>query len=106
MSVILMLLTAVDRLRDRAGPAYATSGSSRCCASRARSCEFGDRRALDAVDLDMGPAETVAVLGPSGSGKTTLLRAVAGLQRARRGPHDAGTAPTSPVSLRTSGASA
>src|SRR5580765_2621867 len=42
---------------------------------------FGDRRALDCVDLALESGETIAVLGPSGSGKTTLLRAVAGLQR-------------------------
>ena len=33
---------------------------------------------LNAVDLEVGPEEVVAVLGPSGSGKTTLLYAVAG----------------------------
>ncbi len=42
---------------------------------------FAGRLALDHVDLELGTAETIAVLGPSGSGKTTLLRAVAGLQR-------------------------
>ncbi|UQI47633.1 ABC transporter ATP-binding protein [Streptomyces sp. HU2014] len=43
---------------------------------------FGERAALDAVDLEVAEHETVCVLGPSGSGKSTLLRVVAGLQRA------------------------
>ncbi|WP_181766111.1 ABC transporter ATP-binding protein [Streptomyces albidus (ex Kaewkla and Franco 2022)] len=42
--------------------------------------DFGARRALDAVDLEVADHETVCVLGPSGSGKSTLLRVVAGLQ--------------------------
>ncbi|MFB7591506.1 ABC transporter ATP-binding protein [Streptomyces sp. NPDC056169] len=41
---------------------------------------FGERAALDAVDLEVAEHEIVCVLGPSGSGKSTLLRAVAGLQ--------------------------
>jgi len=41
---------------------------------------FGAAVAVDGVDLELGPAETVAILGPSGCGKTTLLRAIAGLE--------------------------
>ncbi|MFL0410973.1 ABC transporter ATP-binding protein [Microbacterium paludicola] len=33
---------------------------------------------LDAVDLEIGDGEFVALVGPSGSGKTTLLRTIAG----------------------------
>ena len=40
---------------------------------------FGARRALDAVSLDFGRGEMVALIGPSGSGKTTLLRSIGGL---------------------------
>jgi peptide/nickel transport system ATP-binding protein len=36
-------------------------------------------RALDGVNLDVKPAETVGVVGESGAGKTTLGRAVLGL---------------------------
>ncbi|WP_455180103.1 ABC transporter ATP-binding protein [Azospirillum melinis] len=46
---------------------------------------FGSRAVLDGIDLDLRPAEFVAVLGPSGTGKTTLLRLLAGLDQADGG---------------------
>jgi putative spermidine/putrescine transport system ATP-binding protein len=39
---------------------------------------YGEVRALDGVDLDIGDGEFLTLLGPSGSGKTTLLTAIAG----------------------------
>jgi heme exporter protein A len=47
--------------------------------------EFGDRTALDGVDLSVDPGGSVAVLGRNGSGKTTLLRILAGLLRPTAG---------------------
>ena len=35
------------------------------------------RRVLDAVSLEVGPAEQIAIIGPSGAGKTTLLHTLA-----------------------------
>jgi putative spermidine/putrescine transport system ATP-binding protein len=43
-------------------------------------------RALEPVDLDIHPGETLVLLGPSGCGKTTMLRIVAGLEQ----PDDGG----------------
>ena len=41
--------------------------------------------ALNHVNFDLAPGETVAVMGPSGSGKSTLLHALAGIIRPTSG---------------------
>ena len=46
---------------------------------------YGDRVALDGLDLSLTEGETLAVLGPNGSGKSTLLRILATLLRPRGG---------------------
>jgi putative ABC transport system ATP-binding protein len=42
-------------------------------------------RALDAVELEVAPGETLAVMGPSGCGKSTLLHLLGGLERPSAG---------------------
>ena len=42
---------------------------------------FGERRAVDRVDIALAPGECLAVLGPNDAGKSTLLRMVATLLR-------------------------
>lgn len=47
--------------------------------------DFGERTALDGVDLDLAAGESLLVLGPNGAGKTTLLRVLAALLRPTAG---------------------
>ncbi|MEU6250379.1 ABC transporter ATP-binding protein [Glycomyces sp. NPDC047010] len=46
---------------------------------------FGGLTALDGVDFDVHPGETVALIGPNGAGKTTAFNAVCGLVKPRKG---------------------
>jgi ABC-2 type transport system ATP-binding protein len=49
-----------------------------CVSARGLTRRFGDRVALDAVDLDVQPGRVVGLVGPNGAGKTTLLHAMLG----------------------------
>ncbi|GGJ90511.1 ectoine/hydroxyectoine ABC transporter ATP-binding protein EhuA [Lentibacillus kapialis] len=46
---------------------------------------FGDTEVLTGINLDIEPAEKVAVIGPSGSGKTTIIRMLMTLEEPTSG---------------------
>lgn len=46
---------------------------------------FGDVKVLKGIDLEIKPAEKVAVIGPSGSGKTTIIRMLMTLEEPTAG---------------------
>jgi ABC-type multidrug transport system fused ATPase/permease subunit len=49
--------------------------------------QFGDKRVLEGVDLDVARGQILAIVGGSGSGKSTLLRLMAMLSRPTVGLH-------------------
>jgi ABC-type lipoprotein export system ATPase subunit len=65
------------------------TGSSALLRARGLRKEYGRDaglvRAVDGVDLDVAPGETLAIMGPSGCGKSTLLNLVGGLDRPSAG---------------------
>lgn len=46
---------------------------------------YRDLVALDGLDLEVAPGETLAVLGPNGAGKSTAISLLLGLQRLQQG---------------------
>jgi ABC-2 type transport system ATP-binding protein len=57
-------------LADGAAPAVKTTGLTK---------DFGERRALDGVDLEVPRGVAFGFLGPNGAGKTTIIRLLLGL---------------------------
>ena len=66
---------------DRTEPAAAAPARPAAIEATGLVRAFGERRAVDGVDLVLEEGGFLAVLGPSGSGKTTLLRLIAGFER-------------------------
>jgi ABC-type multidrug transport system ATPase subunit len=61
------------------------SGVSAAVLVREMVYRFGEKTALNGVDLAIAPGEVHALLGPNGAGKTTLIRALCGLVTPQQG---------------------
>ena len=70
---------AAGTLTKPEGPAAA--GASAGFVTRGLTRSFGAREVLRGIDIEVAPAQFVALLGRSGSGKSTMLRALAGLDQ-------------------------
>ena len=66
-------------------PSEPRTAAERLVEVRGACVRYGDRIALDHVDLGVHTGEIVTLIGPNGSGKTTLVRLVLGLVRAAEG---------------------
>ena len=62
-----------------------TSNSTAVIEARGISKTFGERTAVDQLDLDVPPRVCFGLLGPNGAGKTTTLRMIYGVTRATSG---------------------
>jgi lipooligosaccharide transport system ATP-binding protein len=62
-----------------------TSSAAPVVEARAISKKFGDRLAVDHLDLDVPARVCFGLLGPNGAGKTTTLRMIYGVTRATSG---------------------
>ncbi len=59
--------------------------SSAAVSVRGLTKQYGSRRVLDGVDLDIARGETYALLGPNGAGKSTAIEVLEGVRRATSG---------------------
>src|SRR5258708_37348742 len=83
------------------GCAMSDTGSTAVLRARGLRKEYGKNeglvRAVDGIDLEVAPGETVAVMGPSGCGKTTLLHMLGGLERPTAGHLSLAGRPAAPT---------
>ncbi|MFI1920178.1 ABC transporter ATP-binding protein [Nocardia sp. NPDC020380] len=82
-----VLAATLTEFEERATVSTAAPAATDGVVARIRGLakDFGDRRVLHGLDLDIRRGEFVALLGRSGSGKSTLLRALSGLDREHEG---------------------
>lgn len=66
-------------------PTFEQSPSDPIISVRDVTVEFGNKKVLDGLDLDIRRGEILGFIGPSGAGKSVLMRTILGLNRKMSG---------------------
>ncbi len=88
---------------SRTGPATEPEPATRTIAIEARGLRktYGDRVAVDSLDLEVETGTVLGFLGPNGAGKTTVIRILSTVLRPDRGDFEvAGIPDTRPMDIR------
>jgi phosphate transport system ATP-binding protein len=65
-----------DLIPDAVPAAESRQGAERSIAIRGLAAYYGKHKAIEGIDLDIGPGVITAIIGPSGCGKSTLIRCI------------------------------
>ncbi|MEI6385822.1 MAG: phosphate ABC transporter ATP-binding protein PstB [Spirochaetota bacterium] len=65
-----------DLIPETAPPADIREGAERSISIRDLAAYYGKHKAIEGIDLDIGPGVITAIIGPSGCGKSTLIRCI------------------------------
>ncbi|MFZ4617416.1 MAG: phosphate ABC transporter ATP-binding protein PstB [Rectinemataceae bacterium] len=65
-----------DLIPEAAPSAAPLGGTERSIAIKGLAAFYGKHKAIESIDLDIGPGVITAIIGPSGCGKSTLIRCI------------------------------
>ncbi len=80
-----MIEATIPAVPGTAAPNVGPGGGTPAIRVRGMTAGYGDRIALESVDLEIEAGSLLAVIGPNGAGKSTLLKVIGGLLEPRAG---------------------
>ena len=80
-----MSTPASDQIPASAASTLDSGSGAFAIETRGLTKRFGERAAIDNVDLSVGRGSAFGFLGPNGAGKTTMIRMLLGLTHASAG---------------------
>ena len=92
-----------DLIPDAVPAAESRQGAERSIAIRGLAAYYGKHKAIEGIDLDIGPGVITAIIGPSGCGKSTLIRCINRMHEVIAGAYATGSVTLDGTDIYTPG---
>lgn len=92
-----------DLIPDAVPATESRQGAERSIAIRGLAAYYGKHKAIEGIDLDIGPGVITAIIGPSGCGKSTLIRCINRMHEVIAGAYATGSVTLDGTDIYTPG---